>query len=120
MSIRVSEVVEPREALEAILDIMSRYSSFTAADLVIIRTANHGLLGKDPYGRNRVDLLTEEEATSPTFLKWYYEEAGSGYFNGRKYPNGECSCHSPGKKCNYGEPYNPFTNPYPTPANATK
>lgn len=118
--IREYEVRQPREALGAILDIMSRYSSFTAADREIIRTANHGLIGTDWHGRNRIDLLTEEEQTSPTFMKWYYAEAGLGFFNGRKFPNGECSCHAPGKKCNYGSPYNPFTNPYPTPANAAK
>ncbi len=65
--IRESEVVQPRQALMSILDIMGRYSSFTAADREIIRAANRGLLGTDPLGRWGIDKLSEEEQTDPNY-----------------------------------------------------
>lgn len=65
--IRESEVVQPRQALMTILDIMSRYSSFTASDREIIRAANRGLIGTDPMGRWGTNKLSEEEQTDPTY-----------------------------------------------------
>jgi len=65
--IRESEVEEPRQALMTILDIMSRYASFTPADREIIRAANRGLLGTDPRGRWEIDKLSEEEQTDPNY-----------------------------------------------------
>lgn len=92
--IRTSEVTEPCDALERILDIISRYSTLTAADREIIRAANRGLLGTDPYGRWEIELLTEEEQTNPKFMK-RYRNAGLGFFDGRKYLDGTCWCHAP-------------------------
>jgi hypothetical protein len=65
--IRESEVVQPREALKTILDIISRYSTLTAADREIVRAANRGLLGTDPLGRWGICRLSEEQQTDPSY-----------------------------------------------------